>query len=230
MKYSSLVAWEAWAINKKGPYHSVGGGALQDEKDSNKPVASHTSANQGRSFVSASNVAKSVLTIQLVKNCFVSDYDPTVEDSCHTQLVVDGKTCQMDIIDSTGNEEQLAQRQEFMHRGEGFLCMYAVDDIKSLVDVNIFCDQLLEVKDADRAPFILVDNKADQTDGLATPELGPEVAESFTVPFVETSAKIRKGVEQAFQEMVREMRRPRNEEPKRQPDTGQNGGCRCAIQ
>ncbi|XP_036596469.1 GTPase HRas-like [Trichosurus vulpecula] len=176
------------------------------------------------------SVGKSALTIQLVKNCFVSDYDPTIEDSYHTQLVVDGETCQLEIIDSTGNEEYQSRRQQFMRRGEGFLCVYAVDDVKSFVDVNIFRDELLKVKDADRVPFVLVANKTDLTDGLVTSALGQEAASSFKVPFVETSAKTRKGVEQAFQELVREMRRSHNEEREWQPDAEQNGGCRCAIQ
>ncbi|XP_036593316.1 GTPase HRas-like [Trichosurus vulpecula] len=150
------------------------------------------------------SVGKSALTIQLVKNCFVFNYDPTVEDSYCTQLVVDGETCQLDIIDNTGNKEHQAWRHQFMHHGEGFLCVYAVDDIKSFVDVNI-CDQLHKMKDADHVPFVFTANKTDLTDGLVTQVLGQEVARSFKVPFVETSAKTQKGVEQAFQELVREM-------------------------
>ncbi|XP_043827533.1 GTPase NRas-like [Dromiciops gliroides] len=174
-------------------------------------------------------VGKSALTIQLVKNCFVPDHDPTIEDSYGTQVVVDGEPCQLDILDTTGSEEYPRRRQEFMRWGEGFLCVYAVNDVKSFVDVNIFRDQLWRIKDTNHVPMVLVANKMDKADRLVTPALGQEVARSFRVPFVETSAKTRLGVEHAFQELVREIRRSRGKEL---PEVEQNQGCGlkpCAI-
>ncbi|XP_007495704.1 GTPase NRas-like [Monodelphis domestica] len=170
-------------------------------------------------------VGKSALTIQLVKNCFVPDYDPTIEDSYHTQLVVDGEPCQLDIVDTTGSEEYQSHRQEFMRRGQGFLCVYAVDDIKSFVDVNIFLDQLRRIRDTDRVPLVLVANKTDKADCLVTRELGQEAARSFRVPFVETSAKTRPSVERAFGELVREIRRFSVQELRHRRDAEHDRGC-----
>uniref|UniRef100_A0A4X2LDG5 Uncharacterized protein n=1 Tax=Vombatus ursinus TaxID=29139 RepID=A0A4X2LDG5_VOMUR len=116
-------------------------------------------------------VGKSALTIQLVKNCFVPDHDPTIEDSYRTQLIVDGQSCQLDILDTTGDEEMLSRRHQFMRWGEGFLCVYAVDDIKSFVDVNIFRDQLRRIRGADRIPFVLVANKVDLGNSLVHREV-----------------------------------------------------------
>jgi small GTP-binding protein len=49
-------------------------------------------------------VGKSALTIQLIQNHFVDEYDPTIEDSYRKQVVIDGETCLLDILDTAGQE------------------------------------------------------------------------------------------------------------------------------
>lgn len=56
-------------------------------------------------FPSAGGVGKSALTIQLIQNHFVDEYDPTIEDSYRKQVVIDGETCLLDILDTAGQEE-----------------------------------------------------------------------------------------------------------------------------
>jgi small GTP-binding protein len=36
---------------------------------------------------------------------FVEEYDPTIEDSYRKQVVIDGETCLLDILDTAGQEE-----------------------------------------------------------------------------------------------------------------------------
>lgn len=52
--------------------------------------------------VGAGGVGKSALTIQLIQNHFVDEYDPTIEDSYRKQVVIDGETCLLDILDTAG--------------------------------------------------------------------------------------------------------------------------------
>ena len=47
-------------------------------------------------------VGKSALTIQFVQGFFVDKYDPTIEDSYRKQVVVDGKQCILEILDTAG--------------------------------------------------------------------------------------------------------------------------------
>ena len=39
------------------------------------------------------------------QNSFVDEYDPTIEDSYRKQVVIDGETCLLDILDTAGQEE-----------------------------------------------------------------------------------------------------------------------------
>ena len=36
---------------------------------------------------------------------FIDEYDPTIEDSYRKQVVIDGETCLLDILDTAGQEE-----------------------------------------------------------------------------------------------------------------------------
>ena len=86
--------------------------------------------------VGAGGVGKSALTIQLIQNHFVDEYDPTIEDSYRKQVVIDGETCLLDILDTAGQEEYSAMRDQYMRTGEGFLIVFAVNNAKSFEDIT----------------------------------------------------------------------------------------------
>ena len=44
-------------------------------------------------------------TFFIVYFSFVDEYDPTIEDSYRKQVVIDGETCLLDILDTAGQEE-----------------------------------------------------------------------------------------------------------------------------
>lgn len=93
-------------------------------------------------FILAGGVGKSALTIQLIQNHFIDEYDPTIEDSYRKQVVVDGETCLLDILDTAGQEEYSAMRDQYMRTGEGFLCVFAVNNIKSFEDIKQYREQV----------------------------------------------------------------------------------------
>nr|AGJ03554.1 GTP binding protein Ras [Haliotis discus discus] len=155
--------------------------------------------------VGAGGVGKSALTIQLIQNHFVEEYDPTIEDSYRKQVVIDGETCLLDILDTAGQEEYSAMRDQYMRTGEGFLCVFAVT--KSFEDINQYREQIKRVKDADEVPMVLVGNKVDLPTRTVHSKDAKQVADSYGIPYVETSAKTRQGVDDAFYTLVREIRK-----------------------
>ena len=47
------------------------------------------------------------------------------------KVVIDGETCLLDILDTAGQEEYSAMRDQYMRTGEGFLLVFAVNSAKS---------------------------------------------------------------------------------------------------
>ncbi|XP_073687776.1 ras-like protein [Garra rufa] len=141
--------------------------------------------------VGAGGVGKSALTIQLIQNHFVDEYDPTIEDSYRKQVVIDGETCLLDILDTAGQEEYSAMRDQYMRTGEGFLCVFAINNTKSFEDIHQYREQIKRVKDSDDVPMVLVGNKCDLPARTVDTRQAQELARSYGIPFIETSAKTR---------------------------------------
>ncbi|KAL6045470.1 hypothetical protein STEG23_004011 [Scotinomys teguina] len=138
------------------------------------------------------------------KSYFVTDYDPTIEDSYTKQCVIDERAARLDILDTAGQEEFGAMREQYMRTGEGFLLVFSVTDRGSFEEIYKFQRQILRVKDRDEFPMILIGNKADlDHQRQVTQEEGQQLARQLKVTYMEASAKIRMNVDQAFHELVR---------------------------
>ena len=155
-------------------------------------------------IVGGGGVGKSALTIQLVQNHFMDEYDPTIEDSYRKQVVLDGEPCVLDLLDTAGQEEYSAMRDSYMRGGEGFLIVYSITSRASFDEVPAFAEQILRVKDEDSVPMVIVGNKCDlEADRKVSKEEGQQLAREFNALFLESSAKARVNVEEAFFELTR---------------------------
>ncbi|XP_036819493.1 ras-related protein R-Ras2 isoform X2 [Oncorhynchus mykiss] len=165
---------------------------------------------------------------------FVTDYDPTIEDSYTKQCVIDERAARLDILDTAGQEEFGAMREQYMRTGEGFLLVFSVTDRGSFEEIYKFQRQILRVKDRDEFPMILVGNKADlELQRQVTQEEGQQLARQLKVTYMEASAKIRMNVDQAFHELVRVIRKFQEQEcpPSPEPTRKEKdkSGCHCVI-
>uniref|UniRef100_A0A803WEB2 NRAS proto-onco, GTPase n=6 Tax=Passeriformes TaxID=9126 RepID=A0A803WEB2_FICAL len=148
---------------------------------------------------------------------------PVLQDSYRKQVVIDGETCLLDILDTAGQEEYSAMRDQYMRTGEGFLCVFAINNSKSFADINLYREQIKRVKDSDDVPMVLVGNKCDLPTRTVDTKQAQELAKSYGIPFIETSAKTRQGVEDAFYTLVREIRQYRMKKLNSSEDGNQ--GC-----
>jgi len=152
-------------------------------------------------------VGKSALTLQFIQSRFENEYDPTIEDSYQRQWVIDGEEALLDVLDTAGQEEYRALREQYMRNAEGFLLVFSITSKESFDELRTFHQQILRVTDADSFPMILVANKCDlgYERQVGTFE-GRNMAKEFNCKFIETSAKHRINVDEAFSELVREIR------------------------
>ncbi|CAB5368544.1 unnamed protein product [Rhizophagus irregularis] len=121
-------------------------------------------------MVGSGGVGKSALTLQYMYGDFVEEYDPTKADSYRKKVTLDGQECQIDILDTAGQEEYAAIRDNYYRSGEGFLCVFSICEYESFVHTQDFRDQISRVLDDDSIPFILVGNKADLAKIRKVPE------------------------------------------------------------
>lgn len=92
-------------------------------------------------------VGKSALTIRLVTQNFLEEYDPTIEDNYNKQVIVDGETAHLDILDTAGQDEYSQMQDQWMREGKGILVVYAIDNFSSFGDVQKCKEKIDRVKE-----------------------------------------------------------------------------------
>ncbi|KAI9159196.1 RAS1 protein [Blastocladiella emersonii ATCC 22665] len=158
--------------------------------------------------VGGGGVGKSALTIQFIQSHFVDEYDPTIEDSYRKHCVIDDEVALLDVLDTAGQEEYSAMREQYMRTGEGFLLVYSITSRNTFEEISTFHQQILRVKDKDTFPMILIGNKCDlEHERMVQLQEGRSLAQHFQCKLMETSAKQRINVDEAFYSLVREIRR-----------------------
>jgi len=164
-------------------------------------------------MVGSGGVGKSALTLQYMYDEFVEDYEPTKADSYRKKVLLDGEEVQIDILDTAGQEDYAAIRDNYFRSGEGFMCVFSIAESESFQATSDFREQILRVKNDENIPFLLVGNKADIEDiRQVTSEQAQARAKEWNVPYVETSAKTRANVDKVFFDLMREIRLRKNEQ------------------
>lgn len=110
-------------------------------------------------IVGDGGVGKSAITIQLTQSHFITEYDPTIENSYRKPLNVDGQMYVLDILDTAGQEEYSAMRDQYFRTGHGFVVVFSVVDRSSFESMPKYKKQILRVKDTTSYPMVLCANK-----------------------------------------------------------------------
>ncbi|XP_040830764.1 ras-related protein Rap-2b isoform X2 [Ochotona curzoniae] len=151
-------------------------------------------------------VGKSALTVQFVTGSFIEKYDPTIEDFYRKEI-----------------EQFASMRDLYIKNGQGFILVYSLVNQQSFQDIKPMRDQIIRVKRYERVPMILVGNKVDlEGEREVSYGEGKALAEEWSCPFMETSAKNKASVDELFAEIVRQMNYAA------QP-TGDEGCCSACV-
>ncbi|XP_068390477.1 ras-related protein Ral-B isoform X3 [Eschrichtius robustus] len=167
-------------------------------------------------MVGSGGVGKSALTLQFMYDEFVEDYEPTKADSYRKKVVLDGEEVQIDILDTAGQEDYAAIRDNYFRSGEGFLLVFSITEHESFTATAEFREQILRVKaEEDKVPLLVAGNKSDLQERRQVPlEEARAKAEEWGVQYVETSAKTRANVDKVFFDLMREIRAKKMSENK----------------
>eukprot|EP01083_Nonionella_stella_P052754 139852_1 len=176
-------------------------------------------------------VGKSALTIRLVSDDFLEEYDPTIEDSYRKQCDLDGKSVMLDVLDTAGQDDFAALRDAWMREAEGFLLVYSITKRATFDEVMALYARIMRVKEDEESNvhIILVGNKCDlMNQREVMHKEGKELADDWGCGFFETSAKTKINNEEPFFECARLIRDGDQQSVTPVPRK-KDGGCNCSC-
>ncbi|KAI5616352.1 GTP-binding protein Rit1, partial [Silurus asotus] len=149
----------------------------------------------------------SAIIMQFISHRFPEDHDPTIEDAYKTQIRIDNEPANLDILDTAGQAEFTAMRDQYMRAGEGFIISYSITDRRSFQEARHFKQLICRVRRTVDTPLVLVGNKSDLAPlRQVSVEEGKDLAREFQCPFFETSAAFRYYIDEVFAALVRQIR------------------------
>lgn len=147
----------------------------------------------------------------------------------------------LEVLDTAGQEEYTALRDQWIRDGEGFVLVYSISSRPSFTRIQKFYKQIQRVKESSQSgsptypgsplsassigggptPVMLVGNKCDRvTEREVSTQEGYSLAKELGCDFVEASAKNCINVEKAFFDVVRQLRRSKQQQYPRSDKRG----------
>jgi small GTP-binding protein len=135
---------------------------------------------------------KSSLIYRFINYNTPKGHDPTIEDKYKIFIEVKGTSCELEILDTAGQDDYQTMLDMWINFGQGFLLVYAINDRESFDWLNKRRDRILKIKKGS-CPIVMVGNKCDlEEERVVSEEEGKELAKQWGALFIETSAIVYK--------------------------------------
>lgn len=139
-----------------------------------------------------------------------------IEENYRKIINVDNSNAIANIIDTAGQQEYTALRDQHLKDGKGFLLVFALNDKNTFEEVKQLREQIVKLKDTKRVPIVICGNKC--VSSILIQDIPPEKVEvdrdavnsycqQLKIPYLETSAKENIHVTESFHDLVRECRK-----------------------
>lgn len=151
-------------------------------------------------------VGKTSLVLRYVQNTFSETQPATIQASYLTKrITVDGKTINLAIWDTAGQERFDALGPIYYRDADAALLVFDITDVDSFQRVKKWVKELKKMAGKEIV-IVVASNKIDRERERQVPaEEAEQYAKSIDGHLIGTSAKLNKGVEQAFLHIARKI-------------------------
>jgi small GTP-binding protein len=154
------------------------------------PLVNKNSHQVKISVLGKGNVGKSSLTYKFINYNTPRIHDPTIEDKYKTVVDIDGSSCEIDILDTAGQDDYQNLLDSWINFAQGFLLVYAINDKESIVRLEKLRERILKIKRVS-VPIVIVGNKCDlEGERVISESEAKELARLWGADYIETSAEV----------------------------------------
>jgi Ras-related protein Rab-1A len=155
-------------------------------------------------MVGDSGVGKSCILIRLVDDTFTESFSSTIGvDFKIETMEVDGKICKLQIWDTAGQERFRTITTSYYRGAHCVVMVFDLTDPLSFANIKRWSDEI-DAHSPDTVLKLLIGNKCDLPCKVDIPSID-QYAASMNLTFLQTSAKDRTTVQEAFQVLARKL-------------------------
>ncbi|PAA62239.1 hypothetical protein BOX15_Mlig027148g1 [Macrostomum lignano] len=138
--------------------------------------------------------------MRFTQNTFYEDYMPTLDDKMHKDVTLLGQSYHLEIADTAGQESGSPGSSSSMLNVDGWVLVFSMASRKSLEQLRVTRNNLVESTGYKNLPMVLVGNKVDLTDECqVSAEEVTKLAGDWGCPVVFASAKCNQNVDAVFE-------------------------------
>ncbi len=142
-------------------------------------------------LLGSEGVGKSAITIKYLRNKFIEDYDPTIEEIYRKDIIIGEELQTIQIHDTAGHEEFNILNEKYIKNGDGFIFIYSVTNEESFRIIKEYYNSVKTLINKKRIHCVLIGNKRDlYNDRVVDISEGEQLAMNYNCEFYETSAKL----------------------------------------
>ena len=159
-------------------------------------------------IIGDSHVGKSSLLLRLSDNNFDPDFNTTIGIDFKIKMIeLEDKIIKLQIWDSAGQDRFRTITTMYYRNSNGVIIMYDVTERTSFQNIEIWLQELEKYAHKD-IPKIIVGGKTDlKNDRKVSYEEAREYADSLNIPYIETSSKEDKNIDETFELISKEIKR-----------------------
>ena len=153
-----------------------------------------------------SMVGKSALTFRFINNKFPTEHDTTIEDSYSIPTRINDYDCQLEILDTAGQDDYQTMLDTWINTCEGFLLVYSIDRKESFEGVKNKYERIKQIKNGQKFSVVVVGNKCDLEDSRQVDKDEVEkYCKNNNLKFMESSALKTINVKESFLTVAQEL-------------------------
>jgi len=155
-------------------------------------------------LIGDSGVGKSCLLLRFADDSWTDSHISTIGvDFKIKTLNCDGKVIKLQIWDTAGQERFRTITSSYYRGAQGIILVFDCTDMESFNNVKQWLGEIDRYA-CENVNKLLVGNKTDLVQGrVVDKNVASDFASNMQIPYIETSAKIATGVEEAFMMMAR---------------------------
>jgi small GTP-binding protein len=156
-------------------------------------------------MLGAAGVGKSALTIRFIRNIFVEDYDPTIEDFYKHTTIIKGQAQKISILDTAGMEDYEPLIEEWLNHKQGIFLVFSLELEDSFEKIRKYYEKILHKYKNNMPVIALVGNKNDLQRKVAF-ESARKMSEMIKCRYYEVSAVTGEGINEMFLDVIEQIR------------------------